>query len=94
MPRVELPEDFVSELSTNQYRVLSANTAESGVATYSTKSGQANISLDIQMDGDTFAYTKKMDFALKPKVSCQPDDVYSDAEENSIVAIKVRNTWN
>jgi len=97
MPAVNLPDDLYQQLNETESRTIN-NTQGPGVAAFvsSDRLAHADIYIGLKLDGFTYyeniSYVDtsiKMQFALKPTLLCNYDDVDFDPHKDKIIAIKV-----
>jgi len=96
MPVVSLPDELIQQLNNSETGTIN-NTRGPGVAVYWSEDGtvRADIYVGLKLDGFT-RYTNiskvdpnvKMQFALKPIVSCEYDDIDFDPTKDRVI-IKV-----
>jgi len=98
MPAVSLPDELNEQLNDSETGTID-NTRGPGVAVYSSQDGsvRADIYVGLKLDGFTryrnisnVDPTIKMQFALKPVISCANDDVDFDPNKDKVIIIKVR----
>jgi len=99
MPAVSLPDDLIKQLEQSDSGQID-NTNGSGVAVYRASDGstRADIYIGIKLDGfklyrniSSFNPTIKMQFALRPVVSCQSDVRTFQPDVDGTIAIQVVN---
>jgi len=97
MPVVSLPDNFTDQLEQSESGTINS-TDGPGVAVYWTSDGtaRADIYIGLKLDGfkryqniSAVSRNIKMQFALRPALSCKSDDVDFNPEEDEIVRIEV-----
>jgi len=102
MPAVSLPDDLIEQLEQSGSGQID-NTEGPGVAVYWTSDRRTRVDIYIgfQLDGFTLYQNIssvqpniKMQFALKPDVLCPSDVLTFKANQDSVIAIKVKYRLN
>jgi len=97
MPKVNLPDDLREQLNNSETGTIN-NTRGPGVAVYMSKDGRARADIYVGLELDGFERYEnisaindsvKLQFALKPVVSCEYDDTDFDPNEDNVIPIKV-----
>jgi len=96
MPVLSLPEDLREQLMKNETGTIN-NTQGPGVAVYWTEDGsaRADIYIGLQLDGvklyqniSSVNSSIKMQFAIRPAVYCEFDDLDFNPNEDKLISIK------
>jgi len=100
MPVVGLPEDLSEQLNQSESGTING-TEGPGVAVYwaSDNSSRADIYVGLALDGFTrygdissVQPDVKMQFAVRPILHCEDDDVSFDPTQDTLISIKVRKS--
>jgi len=101
MPVLNLPDDLNEQLETSKSGTIN-DTEGPGVAVYwaSDGSAHADVYIGLKLDGlklyqniSSVDPNIKMQFALKPVVSCKSDDVDFDPNDAEVIAVKVNRCF-
>ena len=101
MPVVSLPDDLSQQLNNSETGAID-DTQGPGVAVYWASDGRTRADIYVGLKLDGFARYRnissvdpdiKMQFALKPVVSCEYDDIDFDPNKDRVISIKVNRLF-